>query len=141
MATRVRKVVQETVADAEKQIKKTVEQVTTEAERSPLLEAARKVLLAGIGAVALAQEEIEDFVNKLVERGEIAEADGKKLLSDVVERRKKDAKRAENELDKRVEDVLARMNIPTKSEIEALGAKITALTRKVEELKKSEGTK
>jgi hypothetical protein len=30
------------------------------------------------------------------------------------------------------------MNIPTKSEIEALGAKITALTKKVDELKKGQ---
>lgn len=30
----------------------------------------RRVLMAGIGAVALTQEQIEDFVNKLVERGD-----------------------------------------------------------------------
>lgn len=106
------------------------------AERSPLVEAARRVLLAGFGAVALAQEEVEDFVNRLVERGEIAEKDGKKLVRDVMEKRKKEAKKAEGELDKRVEQILGRMNVPSKSDIEALSAKITALTKKVEELKK-----
>ena len=39
--------------------------------------------------------------------------------------------------DKRVEEVMSRMNIPTKDEIEALSAKITALTKKVDELKKT----
>jgi polyhydroxyalkanoate synthesis regulator phasin len=110
----------------------------TETEaRSSLLEPVRKVLLAAIGAVALAQEELEDFVNKLVERGEIAEQDGKKLVRDVMERRKKEAKKAEDELEKRMEEILDRMNVPTKSDIEALGAKITALTKKVDELKKA----
>ena len=85
----------------------------------------------------MAQDEMEDFVNKLVERGQIAESDGRKLLKDVTDRRKKQAQKAESELDKRVEDILSRMNIPTKGEIEALGTKITALTKKVEELKKT----
>lgn len=105
-------------------------------ERSPLVEAARRVLLAGIGAVALAQEEVEDFVARLVERGEIAEKDGKKLVRDVMEKRKKEAKKAEGELDKRIEQILGRMNVPTKADIEALSAKITSLTKKVDELKK-----
>ena len=106
-------------------------------ERNAFLDAARKVLLAGIGAVALAQDEIEDFVTKLVERGEIAEKDGKKLVREVMDRRKKDAEKAEDELGKRVEEVLDRMNVPTKADIEALGEKISSLTKKVEELKKA----
>ncbi len=107
------------------------------AERGPLLEAVRKVLLAGIGAVALAQEEVEDFVNKLVERGEIAEKDGRKLIHDIRERRKKTTEKAEESLDKRVEELLGRMNVPTKADLEALSAKITVLTKKVDELKKA----
>ena len=106
-----------------------------ELERSPLFEAARKVLLASIGAVALAQEEVEDFVGKLVERGEIAEKDGKKLVRDVLERRKVEAKTAEEGLDKRIEEILHSMNVPSKADITALSAKITALTKKVDELK------
>ncbi|OGO25116.1 MAG: hypothetical protein A2W33_06640 [Chloroflexi bacterium RBG_16_52_11] len=107
-------------------------------ERSPLLEALRKVLLAGIGAVAIAQEEIEDFVNKLVERGEIAEKDGKKLVREVMDKRKKEAEKAEDEVTKRIEEILDRMNVPTKADIDSLGEKITALTKKVDELKKSQ---
>lgn len=107
-------------------------------ERKPLFETARKVLLAGIGAVAIAQEEIEEFVNRLVERGEIAEKDGKKLIKEVVDRRKKEAEKAEDEVTKRIEEVLDRMNVPTKSDIEALGNKISALSKKVDELKKEQ---
>jgi len=108
-----------------------------EEERNPLLEAVRKVLLASVGAVALAQEEVEDFVNKLVERGEIAEKDGRTLVRDMMEKRKKQTARAEEELDQRIEELLHRMNVPTKGDIEALSAKITELTKKVDELKRS----
>jgi len=116
-------------------VKKVTEEAADEAERSPLLGLARRVLLAGIGAVALAQDEVEAFVNKLVERGEIAEQDGRKLIREMVERRRKEAGKAEEELDRRVEELLKRLNVPSRSDIEALSAKIAALTRKVEELK------
>lgn len=106
-------------------------------QRSPMLDMARKMLLAGMGAVALTQEEVEKFVTKLVDRGEIAEKDGKKLVGDVMEKRRRQAKKAEVELDKRVEEILGRMSVPTKADIEALSAKITALTKKIDEIKKS----
>ena len=114
-----------------------VEETAEEAERKPFLMATRKVLLAAMGAVALAQEEMEAFVSKLVERGEIAEQDGKKLVGEMMEKRKKETKKAEDEMDKRITDLMDRMNVPTKSDIDALSAKITALTKKVDELKKS----
>jgi poly(hydroxyalkanoate) granule-associated protein len=108
-----------------------------EEERSPLLDAVRKVLLASVGAVALAQDEVEDFVSKLVDRGEIAEKDGRSLVRDMVEKRKKQTAKAEQELDQRIEELLHRMNVPSKGDIEALSAKVTELSAKVDELKKS----
>jgi polyhydroxyalkanoate synthesis regulator phasin len=105
-----------------------------EEERSRFFQVARKVVLAGIGAVALAQDEVEDFVNKLVERGEIAEKDARKLLREVTDRRRRSA---EKEMDRRLDDVLERMNVPSKADIDALGHKITALSRKVDVLNKA----
>ena len=128
--------------------KQTVKDTAEAVQKSSLMEAVHKVLLAGIGAAALAQEEIEDFVNRLIERGEIAEADGKKMMKDVLEKRKQmvkmpakpavQPKKITSDIEKRIEELMAKMNIPTKDEIDALSAKITALTKKVDELKKSE---
>ena len=115
-----------------------LEEVTDGKEKNAFFEALHKVMLASIGAVALAQEEIEDFVNKLVERGELAEKDGRKVVHDVMDRRKKDAEKAEDQLTKRVEEILGRMNVPTKTDIDALGEKVALLTKKVDELKKGQ---
>jgi poly(hydroxyalkanoate) granule-associated protein len=112
-----------------------VEDEPEKVQRNPLYEASRKVLLASVGAMALAQDELDEFVNRLVERGEIAEKDGKKLIRETMERRRKQTQKAESEIDSRVHDLLSRMNIPTKSDIDALSARIAALTKKVEELK------
>jgi polyhydroxyalkanoate synthesis regulator phasin len=109
-------------------------------ERSMVYETLRKLLLAGLGTVVVAQDEMEHFIEKMVEKGEIAEKDARKLIKEVVDRRREGAKKAEAEIDKRVEEALNRMNIPTKADIEALSNKITTLTKKVEELKKSSGS-
>ena len=106
-------------------------------EGSYLLGMTHKVLQAYIGAIALAQDEIEDFVHKLVERGEVAEKDARKLIKDVMEKSRKQVGMTDDDVSHRVEDTLDRMNVPTKSDIEALGEKIAELTKKVDELKKA----
>jgi poly(hydroxyalkanoate) granule-associated protein len=114
------------------------EEILEENGHNPMLEMARKVLLAGIGAMALTQAEIEKFVGKLVERGEIAEKDGRKLIKDIMERRRKKSAEVrsdtEDEVEKRMEEVLGRMNIASKSDIDALNRKITTLTKKLDDL-------
>lgn len=99
----------------------------------PLFKAARRILLAGVGAAALAQDEIEDFVAKLVERGEIAEKDGKKLLKEIMEKRKGDAATFEGRVSSKVEELLKHMNIPTREDIDRLNEKLASLEQKLGE--------
>lgn len=126
-----------------------MDETVDERETNPFLQIAHRVLLAGIGAVALAQEEIEEFVDRLVERGEIAEKDGRKMVTDVLDRRRRRAEEAKeetveavesatSEVDARIEAILHRMNVPAKSDIDALSRKIALLTEKVDQLKKTQ---
>ncbi len=113
------------------------ESTEEEMERGRIMEASRKLMLASIGAVGLAQDELEKLAQRLVERGQIAEQDSKRLVREIMDRRQKETERAEEQVEKRVEELLQHMNVPTKSDIEALSAKIEALSKKVDELKKS----
>ena len=124
-----------------------VEEKVDEGRRA-FVETARKVLLASVGAVAIAQEEVESLVNRLIERGEIAEKDGRKMIDDIRSRRSEaqekaedQAKKAQSQVDKRIEDILERLNVPTKSDIEKLSQKITRLSKKVDDLKKEQEQK
>jgi polyhydroxyalkanoate synthesis regulator phasin len=116
-------------------VKKPIEDREKTPQRGRLLGTVRKLLLAGVGAMALAQDEAQEFIDRLVERGEIAEGDGKQLMRDLKSRRKRQTKRVEDELDQRVAEVLDRMNIPTKSEIQTLSDKLAELGEKVDKLK------
>lgn len=141
--------VRETAEDIDKsqtasRVRQSMKETAESVEKSSLVNLAHRVLLAGVGAVGLAQDEVEEFVDRLVERGQIAEDDGKKVVRDVLEKRKKlferrseSVKHVGSELEQRVADAVDRLNIPSKDEIEALNDKITALTKKLDELKKS----
>lgn len=107
-------------------------------DESQLSEMVRRVLLATIGAAVIAQEEIEAFVNRLVERGEIAEKDGKKIINELMDKRKSKTAKVEDEISKNLEGVLKKMNIPSKADVDALSQKITGLSKKIDELKKTE---
>jgi poly(hydroxyalkanoate) granule-associated protein len=117
-------------------VEETVEEPKDRTQPS-MFEALRRVLLATMGAAAIAQDEIEALVDRLVERGEIAEKDGKKLVREVMQKRRGRTTKVEEEINKHVENVLDRMNIPSKADVEALSQKIAALSKKIDELKKS----
>ena len=112
-------------------------EVVTE-EQSKVQEALHRVVLAALGTVGLVQDEVEQFVNKAVERGQMAEKEARKTVQDVSEKRKSAEKQMDKsfkEVDKRFEEMLAKLNIPTKNDITSLNEKIADLTKKVEELK------
>lgn len=102
-----------------------------------MYEVARRILLAAVGAAALAQDEMEDFVNRLVDRGELAEKDGKKLMREIIEKRKEKRTSLEAEMKKRLHAATEHLDVPSKNDIAELSVKIAELTRKVEELNKS----
>ena len=123
---------------AEKEAKKVeVSEEEVVVEEASILESLRRVLLASIGVVALTIEEMGELVDKLVERGEIAEQEGKKLVSEIKEKRKKKTGEAEDVASSRMREMMDKMDIPTKSDIDALSAKIATLSKKVDELKKA----
>jgi polyhydroxyalkanoate synthesis regulator phasin len=99
--------------------------------RDTLYDTTRLVLLAGIGAVSLAQDEINNFVDKLVERGEMAESDARKLVREIRERREK----LEQERRQSMREAKTRPAAATREDIEALNARIAELTRQIEELR------
>ena len=112
------------------QVKPEVQEAVEE-QSSKVQEALHRVVLAALGTVGLVQDELEHFVNKAVERGQIAEKDARQVVNQATERRKG----ATKEVDKRMEDMLSKLNIPTKMDIDLLNEKISELSKKVESLK------
>ena len=96
--------------------------------RRPLFKATRTLLLAAVGAAALAQDEMKSMMDRLVERGELADAESRKLMREYLERRERMAKEREEEARKAPQTAAT-------ADVEALNARIAELTRQIEELK------
>ena len=138
-------------ADVVEGVEVKINEVVTGASASStwLVDGFRRIVLASIGAVAMSVDEAEALVGKLVERGELAQKDGQKLLKDMQGRItngraqvqmpaqvERVGERVSDRIEQGVEEVLGRLNIPSKRDIEDLSAKIAQLTVRVEELKK-----
>jgi poly(hydroxyalkanoate) granule-associated protein len=117
------------------QVKKQFDDVT---------ESAHQVLLAGLGAAALAEQEGSKLFGQLVSRGRKVEAEGKKRLDRGKRRLTEASKRAgkavdklQGELDGRLAKVVQRLGIPHQDQIRLLSDRVAELTRKVEGLQKA----
>jgi len=113
-----------------------------------VFEVLRKLMLAGVGALALSREEAEQFLNRLVERGELAQKDAQRLIDESMERFRQTAQPPANQLQSNVtnlstqvengfEQFLNRLNVPSKRDIDELSAKIAQLAARDEELRRS----
>jgi poly(hydroxyalkanoate) granule-associated protein len=110
--------------------------------KEPFGDLVRKFALASVGAVVLAQEEIEEFVSKLVQKGELAEKDGKTLVKDLLEKRKQRieaplpvaSNAITSAIDSTVDKVLHKINVPTKADVDELAKKIDDIDKKLEAL-------
>ena len=125
------------------EVEVTVKEVEDAAAKAgnTLFEGLRKLVLASIGVIAMTRDEIEAFVNKLVERGELAQKDGEKLLNDLrtrVRDGRPQVQKVGERVEQGVEDFLNRLNIPSKHDIDELSAKIAQLSARVDELRKQQ---
>lgn len=122
---------------------------TTANPTGQVFEVLRKLMLASVGAFVLSRDETETFLNRLVERGELAQKDAQRLIDESVERMRKASQPQAAEVQTNVanlgvqvenglEQFLNRLNIPSKRDIDELSAKIAQLAARVEELRQTQ---
>jgi poly(hydroxyalkanoate) granule-associated protein len=105
-------------------------------------ESAHRIWLAGLGAVAVAQETGGKLFNELVQRGREMEARAKLSRPDMTVTLKGATDRAMTAwqqlgkgVDEQVTAALHRMGVPTRHEIATLGKRVELLTASIEKLK------
>lgn len=154
--TKVRKTSEKAAAKAHEAVDKTAAaadevevkiqeaQSNAQAANAWFIENMKRLLTASLGAFALSYDEAEKFVAKLVERGQIAQKDGEKLMADVRGRfqaripEMPQTDKVTDRVEHGVEEFLNRLNIPSKRDIDDLSAKIAQLSARVEELRKNQ---
>ena len=110
--------------------------------QNEVMESAQKIWLAGIGALATAEEEGSKLFNSLVKKGETYEARSKQRVDEVKARVEEVVGKAEGSieklgdaLDEKVADAIKRLGVPSRNEIAKLTKSVEELTLKVDQLK------
>jgi poly(hydroxyalkanoate) granule-associated protein len=111
-----------------------------------LKESAHRIWLAGLGALAAAEQEGTKMFNRLVDRGRDAESRGRVDFKEQVDQAKVKVDQAKAKvedtveswsakLDEAVTSALHRLGVPTREEIRTLTQRVEELNAKVETLK------
>ncbi len=105
-------------------------------------ESAHKIWLAGLGALAKAEEEGTKVFHNLVEAGEEFEARGKKRFKLVKGKMEEAREAAESQFEKlgdtfdhKVAGAVQRLGVPSRDEIMRLTKRVEELTAKVDKIK------
>lgn len=84
----------------------------------------------------LSEDKIEENVDALVEQGELAQEEATQLKDEIKTRNRSFKHRLDQLVEKRVQEILAKLNIPSTAEVEALRAKIAELNEQLDALQK-----
>ncbi|MBI3059152.1 MAG: phasin family protein [Deltaproteobacteria bacterium] len=90
---------------------------------------AKRALLAGLGV----QESVKNFIDDLVKKGELNDAEAAKLLKDWMNRAEESARDLEQKVNERVNKTLGLMNLPSRDDITRLEKQIENLSRLLKE--------
>jgi poly(hydroxyalkanoate) granule-associated protein len=99
-------------------------------------ESVEQVWLAGLGALALTEEEGSKFFRALVKKGEGIEKRSRARLSDTIEAARQapsnTMSKLERQVDTTLENVMHRLGVPSQREISSLSRRIEGLAQSME---------
>lgn len=98
------------------------------------LELWRKLFRISVGTMVVAQEEAQKVIDALIEQGELAEKEGKRLLDKLDDKQRKTMRQTEERGEEFVEDVLDKLQIPSRRKIDQLEQRIAELSAKLDQL-------
>jgi poly(hydroxyalkanoate) granule-associated protein len=96
-----------------------------------MVDALRKLLLAGLGTLDLTEEKAKAIFNDLVARGEMSEKEARELVQGWTKRATEQRTRLQQDIEQGVAKAMSAMGLARKSDVDALHARIAELEQKL----------
>jgi polyhydroxyalkanoate synthesis regulator phasin len=99
-----------------------------------VFELLKKTYLAGLGLATLTKERIEEIVDELVKRGEVAEQDRRKVIDDLLV----SAREEQQKLTQKIREVVSDLRLPNKEGWEDLVSRVENLEKQAQASRESD---
>ena len=96
----------------------------------------KKAMLAGIGAVVLTKEKIEELVDELIKKGELSKEDRAKFIHELAEKVELRSREVKKWVDETVKVAMSKVKVVKTEEIELLREQVDDLTKTIARLEK-----
>lgn len=98
-----------------------------------MLDLLKKTYLVGLGLASLTREKVEELVDELVKRGEVAEKDRRQVLEDLLNRAREEQQRLGNYISETVHRVVGERGTPSRDQFEQLLKRVEELEKRARE--------
>lgn len=95
----------------------------------------KQAVYTGIGFALRTRDAVVELGQKLVSESTMDEEEGKRFVDDLVHQSEETRKRLSVLVQERTEEVVASLNLPTKTELENLNARVAALEAEIVRLR------
>lgn len=92
-----------------------------------MLESLKKTLYAGVGLAFLTRDKIEEMGKRLAEEAKLSEGEGRKLVDEFLKKSEEAKAAFDKAVSGAVSAALERIDLPRRSEVKALEARVQAL--------------
>jgi polyhydroxyalkanoate synthesis regulator phasin len=99
-----------------------------------VFESTRRLWLAGLGTLSVVEEESSEIFDQLIKKGRQVEEKGRKRLSKTKADFESGTEELTDRLDRRVEGVLKKMGVPSRTQVQDLTLRVEQLMEQVDRL-------
>ena len=89
----------------------------------------KKGVLLGLGALAVSKEKVEEVVDELIKKGELAKDERSKAIQDFLKKAEDQERILIAKINTEVDKAIKKLGIPTKQDLERLEKKIDELKK------------
>lgn len=90
-----------------------------------------KTMLAGLGALHVTKEQIEKWIDELVEKGKITREEAPKMFKDLMAKAEENKKALETKITDGIENAMKKINLATKKDVETLNDKLDQILKEI----------
>jgi polyhydroxyalkanoate synthesis regulator phasin len=96
-----------------------------------MLDEIKKSLLAGLGAVVLSKDKLEEITQRLVDQSKLSKEEAQKLHEELLASGERQWSQLESSVSEAIKKGVKSLDIGSKTEVENLRKQVAALTKKV----------